>query len=125
MVEGFDGLAAEQQSNGVVVLFSAFVAAVSALWGHDTVACDGFVAGAFSTLMRAGFLVFVDPWTLVGCLGLLGLLLGVAQWLVGTAAFRARQELVAFLLPVSAFLAGVAAGMLGGLGVACSLRPWV
>ncbi|MBL0040630.1 MAG: hypothetical protein KA505_10345 [Xanthomonadales bacterium] len=117
-------LNADQRSNGIVVLLSAFLATVSALLGYDTIACHGLLAGAGSALLRAGFLVFVHPGTLVTCLGLLALFAGIAHGLTRWSPFRARRELVTFLLPVSAFLAGMAVGFYTTIGPECALHPW-
>lgn len=115
---------ASQQSNGLVVLFSALLATVSAILGHDAIACSGFMAGAISALMRACFLVFVHPWTLVMCLGLLTAFAGIARWLAICRLFRERKELLAFVLPLLALLGGIAVGMFADLGVRCALHPW-
>lgn len=115
----------QQHSNGIIVLFSAFAASVSAIWGYDTVACKGILAGAMSALMRAGFLVFVHPWTLFGCIGLFAVFLAAAYALSRSAAFRNRQELLSLALPVLAFPSGLAAAKFSGIAFSCTLHPWV
>lgn len=117
-------VAARQQSNALVVLFSAFLATVSAILGHDAIACSGFLSGAISALMRACFLVFVHPLTLVVCACLLGALAGIARCLAVSRLFRERKELLLFILPLSALLGGIAVGVFADLGVRCALHPW-
>lgn len=115
----------ELRSKGIVVLFSAFGATVSAIWGYDTVACKGILAGAVSALMRSGFLVFVHIPTLLACLGLLALFLAAAHGLTRSVAFKNRQELLTFVLPVFAFLAGLVVAKVLGIAFRCTLYPWV
>lgn len=114
----------DAQSGGIVVLFSAGLATVSALLGYETIACNGVLAGALSALLRAGYLVFVHPWTLLGCLALLALFAAIAQGLTCWPPLRKRKELVAFILPASALLAGLAVGKFAPLGLKCALHPW-
>lgn len=115
---------AHRHSSGVIVLFSAFAAAVSAIWGYDTIACQGLFSGAISALMRAGFLVFVHGWTLAGCLGLLASFAAIAHWLSLRPPFRRREELLMFVLPVLAFVGGIVVGTHAHIGLRCSLHPW-
>lgn len=115
---------ADQPSRVGIVLLSAFAATVSAIWGYDTIACNGLLAGALSALTRAGFLVFVHTGTLAGCLGLLALFIVVAHWLTRRRALENRQELVTFVLPVAALLGGLALGMFAHIGLRCALHPW-
>lgn len=112
-----------KQPNGMVVLVSALMSAVSAIWGYEFIACNGLIAGALSTLMRAGFLVFVHLPTLAGCVGLVAFFGLTSYWLVGRRMLRDRQELLTIALPVIAFSAGIAVGMLSS-GVECALHPW-
>lgn len=115
---------AAQKVNGLVVLVSGALATISGIWGYDAVTCSGIVAGAISAVMRAGFLVFVHPPTLAACLGLLALFAGISYSLVASTLFRARQELVTFVVPVLAFAGGVAIGQFGHIGLTCALSPW-
>lgn len=115
---------ASQQSNGLVVLFSAFLATLSAILGHDAITCSGFLAGTISALVRACFLVFVHPRTLVVCLGMLGAFACIARWLAICRLFRKRKELLAFFLPLSALLGGSAVGMFADWGMGCAIHPW-
>ena len=117
---------ASQRSSrlGLSVLFSAFLATVSAIFGYDLIACSGLLAGAISALMRAGFLILVDPWTLVVCLGMLAAFAGIARWLATCRPFRERKELLAFVVPLSAFMGGIAVGMFSDMGIRCALHPW-
>lgn len=115
---------AKPQVDRTIVLVSAFGAAVTALWGYDTVACNGLMAGALSALLRASFLVFVHAWTLAACLGLFLLFLGLAYGLARCGFMRQRQELLTLALPVFAFAAGAASANLGNVGLMCALHPW-
>lgn len=115
---------AYRRSNGVVVLFSSFLATVSALLGYDAIACKGILAGVLSAMMRAGFLVFVHPGTLLVCLALLVLFAGIAHGLTRCVPFRERRELVPLCLAVSALLGGMAVGKFGDIGIRCALHPW-
>jgi hypothetical protein len=115
----------QRHSNGFVVLFSAIAASITAIWGYDTVACRGILAGAMSALMRAGFLAFVHTGTLLGCIGLFAVFLAAAYGLTRSAAFRNRQELLSLALPVSAFPGGLAAAKFSGVAFGCTLHPWV
>ena len=62
-------------------------------------------------MMRAGFLVFVHPGTLLVCLALLVLFAGIAHGLTRCVPFRERRELVPLCLAVSALLGGMAVGV--------------
>lgn len=112
-----------KQPNWVVVLVSAFGAAVSTIWGYEIVVCNGLVAGTLSALMRAGFLIFVHLPTFAVGVGLLFLFGSTSYWLARLRMLQERQELITIALPVVALSAGIAFARLSG-GLECALHPW-
>jgi hypothetical protein len=104
------------------LLAIAYASTVSAVWGYDAVACRGFLAGAVSTFLKLGFLVFVDPSTLITAVSLFLAFVGVGFALAALPVFRERRELLFFLIPVTALLVGIAIAASGEIQLKCSFR---
>jgi hypothetical protein len=112
-----------KRPRGIVVL-AGYVGVIAGVWGHDLVACRGFVPGAISALQRLAFLVFVSPPVLATVLGLFAGCTVAAFALAALPAFRQRRELLLIVLPVAMFLVGYGVAASGDLAVRCSLSPW-
>lgn len=111
-------------SHWVILLAIAGVSTVSAVWGYDMVACRGLIAGAVSTAMKLGFLVFVSPPALAMALLLFAAFGGIGLGLAALPIFRDRKELLLFLLPVTVLFISVVIAMSGHIPIRCALSPW-
>lgn len=103
---------------------AAFAGTVALIWGFETSACRGLVAGAVAAMMRAGFLVL----THLPELGLLVLIfaahLGMAYLASRRPPFRGRNELLTLALPLASFLLGWALAGTVWVDSGCALHPW-
>jgi len=114
----------QSSTPGGIVFLIGYASTVSAVWGHDIVACSGVGAGVLSALLRLSFLVFVSPSALAVALLLLLACTALALAVGALPVFRDRKELLLLLLPVAWLLIGLSVGSLGLIDARCSLSPW-
>lgn len=106
------------------LLLGAFAGTIALIWGFESRACEGVVAGAFAAMMRASFLAQTHPPELA-----LLVLIFAAHLAIGCLAarrrpFRGREELLAMVLPLASFPLGLLVADSAWFESACALHPW-
>lgn len=111
-------------SSALVLLVAAFAGTVALVWGYETRACDGVIAGALAAMMRAGFLALVHLPELLKLLMIFFAHLGVAYLAARRPPFHKREELLTIVLPVIGFLLGWLVADMAWFEGRCALHPW-
>lgn len=107
-----------------VLLVAAFVGTIALLWGYETRACSGVVAGAVAAAMRASFLALTHLPEFGLLLLVFGAHLGAAFAATRRGPFRAREELLTLVFPMLSFVLGLLAAGTGWFEGQCALHPW-
>lgn len=112
------------RSRAFALLLAAFGGAITLVWGFETIACKGVVAGAIAAAMRASFLALTHLPELGLQLLIFGAHFAVAYAATRRGPFRAREELLTMVLPVLSFVVGLAAASTIWAESQCALHPW-
>ena len=111
-------------SPAFALLVTAFAGTIALLWGFETRACDGIVAGLIAAMMRATFLAFTHLPEFVLLAAVFAVHLAVAHLVARHRPFRKREELLATVLPLASFFAGLFVAGTTWVEGTCALHPW-
>ena len=108
----------------LALLLAAYGGTITLVWGFETSACQGIVAGALAAVMRTTFLALTHPPELVMLLMVFAAHLGLAYLMARRRLFRGREQLLTMLLPMASFLVGVLVADMAWFEGRCAMHPW-
>ena len=106
------------------LLTAAFGGTIALIWGFETRACDGIVAGALAAMMRATLLALTHLPELVLLASIFVAHLAVVYLAARCRLFRGREALLAIVLPLASFFVGLFVAGTIWFESTCALHPW-
>ena len=106
------------------LLLAAYGGTIALVWGMETEACQGIVAGALAAIMRTTFLALTHPPELLRLLLVFAAHLGLAYLVARRRPFRGREALLTLVLPVASFIIGWYVADLPWFDSRCAMHPW-
>lgn len=111
-------------STALAVLMAASGGTITLIWGYETTACAGVIAGAVAAVMRVTFLALTHLPELVLLATVFAVHVGVGHLAARRRPFRGRGELLMLVLPVASFLLGLLIHDTPWFSARCALHPW-
>lgn len=111
-------------SSALAILLAAFAGTIALVWGFETNACQGFIAGAIAAVMRASFLALTHLPELALLVLIFSAHLGVGYLAARRRPFQGREELLTMVLPIGSFLLGLLVANTAWFASTCALHPW-
>jgi len=111
-------------SPGWALLLAAFAGTVALIWGFETRACHGVIAGAIAAAMRVSFLTLTHLPELALQALIFAVHLAIGYLAARRPPFRGRAELLPMVFGLASYLVGLYVGGAGWFDSTCALHPW-